>query len=161
VVAGLTSGPLFPDALAALTSAGWRPGRRVDPEAAERRLVGHGFVVHEPARQFLSEFSGLFVRADALVAYADFSPDVVVKRFTSSEIELLNRHFGDRFCPVGYAGVFGVFVGAAGGRLLVSETLDHVFQTSADVDLLNRLFSTHPGQPGLVSLPADFVPSDW
>lgn len=42
-----------------LLRSGWLPGRFVDPSAWRTRLEDAGFVIHEAAERFLSEFGGL------------------------------------------------------------------------------------------------------
>ncbi|PWU43443.1 hypothetical protein DLJ46_31275 [Micromonospora globispora] len=44
-----------------LKTAGWSPRRRVDVSEWEKALAPEGFVMHAPARAFLTEFGGLAV----------------------------------------------------------------------------------------------------
>ncbi|MFI7320378.1 SUKH-3 domain-containing protein [Streptomyces venezuelae] len=50
---------LSEEAERALLLAGWTPGRCVDTSAWRARLEDSGFVMHEAAESFLSEFGGL------------------------------------------------------------------------------------------------------
>ena len=44
-----------------LKTAGWSPRRQVDVSEWEKGLAPEGFVMHAPARAFLTEFGGLVV----------------------------------------------------------------------------------------------------
>ncbi|WP_217167004.1 SUKH-3 domain-containing protein [Streptomyces sp. AC512_CC834] len=104
---GATPGPdgvprWSPEAERVLRLAGWQPGRAVPVDAWERmmREADEGYVMHEAARRFLSEFGGLEVhqkgpgmnaarspfRLDPLLAKRDF--EIIESLSEDAEVDL-------------------------------------------------------------------------
>jgi hypothetical protein len=104
----VTQEELSPAARGALSRAGWRPDRQVDPAPQVRRLEADGYEVSEAVRGFVTRFGGLELRYphfrvpgdedschfDAAAAAAAVDPQIVAA---------YAQAIGKPLCPIGEA----------------------------------------------------------
>jgi len=143
---GATHGPAgvprwSPETERVLRLAGWQPGRVVSTESWERmmREADEGYVMHEAARRFLSEFGGLEVHQRGPGVNAARSPfrlDPLLAKWDFEIIESFSEDAESQLYPVGdYSqGNFYLTV-AEDGAVYVGMDEIELLADSADVAL--------------------------
>lgn len=91
-----------------LNRSGWHPNRTFDATTFVEALNAAGFVVHEAAAHFLTEYGGLFIKyPHAKVAgmkdEMHFDPLIVITHITPAAVNAYAKVLGRKLTPIGEA----------------------------------------------------------
>ncbi|MFE4539006.1 SUKH-3 domain-containing protein [Streptomyces scopuliridis] len=106
--------------LEALRTAGWRSGRRIDPETWTQQLMAAGFKFNDVATAVWAEFGELTIESSpARVPSSSLRLDPVDACIdASAEAQRLRRQFGENYSPLGMWSIQYRSYVAASGRVI-------------------------------------------
>lgn len=102
-----------------LMASGWHPGRQVDVTEVCRRIAEFGFVVSQPALEFMQEFYPLhFDRPNGPI---DLDWEKTLRWLGESDIPFINQLTGTPLCVVGHGGRQLILVSAEGEFVFLND----------------------------------------